>query len=93
MTKRFTAIIIVVNLLMGLLFFLSSQLVLFNLKGFIVEEVNIFSISTGFPYSAGSTPIPTIRVQPVNFPFYVFLVFLIVNAYFIIKLQRNKEKQ
>ena len=93
MTTRITNVIIIVNVIMGLLLFLSSQLVLLNLRGFIVEDVNILSISTGFPYSAGSAPVPTIRVQPVNFPFYVFLAFLIVNAYFIIRLQRNKEKQ
>jgi hypothetical protein len=76
-----------------LLLFLSSQLVLLNLKGFIAEEVNIFSISTGFVHPAGSTPVPTTRLQTANFPFYVFLAFLIVNAYFIMKLQRSKEKQ
>jgi hypothetical protein len=77
---------------MGLLLYFSSQLVLLNLKGFIVEEVNIFSINTGFVQSAGSLPVPTSRLPLANFPFYVFLAFLIVNAYFIIKLQRSKEK-
>ena len=93
MTTRVTTVIIIVNVIMGLLLFLSSQLVLLNLKGFIVEEVNIFSISRGFVYPAGSTPVPTTRLQTANFPFYVFLAFLIVNAYFIMKLQRSKEKQ
>jgi hypothetical protein len=93
MPSRITKVIIIVNVIMGLLLFLSSQLVLLNLKGFIVEEVNIFSISTGFPYSAGSAPVPTIRIQPSNFPFYVFLAFLIINTYFMIKLRRSKEKQ
>jgi len=76
---------------MGLLLFLSSQLILLVLRGFIVEGVNIFSIYTGFVEPAGSLPIPTSRLPLPNFPFYVFLFFLIINAYFIIKLQRSKE--
>jgi hypothetical protein len=92
MTKRFTAIIIIFNIIMGLLLYLSSQLVLLVLRGFIVEGVNIFSIYTGLIQPAGfNPPIPTSRLPLPNFPFYVFMFSLIVNIYFIIKLQRSKE--
>jgi hypothetical protein len=76
---------------MGLLLYLSSQFVLINLQGFIVEGVNIFSIFTGFVQSTGSPPVPTIRLPLANFPFYVFLAFLIVNAYFIISDRETKQ--
>lgn len=91
MAKRFTTNIIIANIIMGLLLYLSSQLALLNLRGFIVEGVNIFSIYTGFVEPAGSPPVPPSRLPLANFPFYVFLVFLIVNTYFIIKLHRDKE--
>jgi hypothetical protein len=90
MTRRFKTIIIA-NIFLGLLLYLSCQFVLINLQGFIVEGVNIFSISTGFVQSAGSPPVPTIRLPLANFPFYVFLAFLIVNAYFIIKDRKAKQ--
>jgi hypothetical protein len=89
MTKTFTAIVIIVNIVMGLLLYLSSQLVLLVLRGFIVEGVNIFSIYTGFVEPAGSLPIPTSRLPLANFPFYVFLFFLIANIFFIIKVKRQ----
>lgn len=76
---------------MGLLLYLSSQFVLINLQGSIVEGVNVFSISTGFVQSAGSQPIPTSHLPLANFPFYVFLAFLIVNAYFIISDRKTKK--
>jgi hypothetical protein len=56
-----------------------------------VEGVNVFSISTGFVQAAGSQPIPTSHPPLANFPFYVFLAFLIVNAYFIIKDKATKQ--
>ena len=92
MTTRITTTIIIANVIMGFLLYLSSQLVLLNLKGFIVEEVNIFSINTGFVYPAGSTPYPTTRLPLANFPFYFFLAFLIVNAYFILRLKDVEKK-
>jgi hypothetical protein len=90
MTKRFTAIIIIItNIIMGLLLYLSSQLVLFNLNGATVSGFNIFSIYLT-PTQVGSVIVPIEWNMP-NFPFYVFPLFLMVNACFIIKLQRNKE--
>ena len=47
MTKRFTAIIIIANVIMGLLLYLSSQLVLSELNGATLSGFNIFSISGG----------------------------------------------
>ena len=91
MAKRFAAIIIIANVVMGLLLYLSSQSVLTTLSSEaypVVFSVGIFSIEIG--YAPSLTPVPQIVWGMPNFPFYVFLLLLIVNAYFIIKLQRNK---
>jgi hypothetical protein len=95
MAKRFTAVIIIANIIMGLALYLSSQLILLNLSGGPNHEVitgfNIFSIYVA--YAQGSSPVPTIVWSLPNVPFYVFILSLIVNAFFIIKLQRNKESK
>jgi len=90
MTKRFTAIILIANIIMGLLLYLSSQLVLFNLNAPPQNPVTVagFNISTIYlqPPQVGSGVIlPLVWGMP-NYPFYVFVLFLIVNACFIIKL-------
>jgi hypothetical protein len=90
MTKRFTAIILIANVIMSFLLYLSSQLVLSILNSATLSGFNIFSIHI-WPTSENS---PYLTVGPhaiPNFPFFVFVVFLLVNAYFIIKLQRDKE--
>jgi hypothetical protein len=90
MAKRLTAIIIVANVIMALLLYLSSQLVLLGLNGGTLSGFNIFLISRA-PISFDNPPL-VLEFTPIpNFPFYVFLVFLVVNTYFIIKLQRDKE--
>lgn len=90
MAKRFTAIIIIFNVIMGLLLFLSSEVVLIALNGKIIEGAGIF-IDSRFPYYPLSNAPPTFTAPLPNFPFFIFLFSLIVNAYFIIKLQRSKE--
>jgi hypothetical protein len=89
MTKRFTAIIIIANVIMGLLLYLSSQLVLSELNGATLSGFNISSIGIT-PTQVGPVIVPIEMVMP-NFPFYIFLFFLIVNACFIIKLLISKE--
>ncbi len=88
MTRRFTAIILITNIIMGLLLYLSSQLVLSELNGATLSGFNIFSISGGQSFE---NPPLALALKVPNAPFYVFLIFLLVNAYFIIKLQRDKE--
>ena len=73
---------------MGLLLYLSSQLVLSELNGATLNGFNIFSISGG--RSSENPPI-ALALKVPNFPFYVFILFLLVNAYFIIKLLISKE--
>ena len=97
MAKRFPVIIIVANIIMGLLMFLSCQSMLLSLVGSQgnyarVGGVSIGSISVG-AVSVGGSPIPLVIVQEPNLPSYAFILFLIVNAFFIIKLQRNKESK
>ena len=89
MTTRLTTVIIA-NVILGLLLYLSSQLVFWvlnsaTLSGFSIFSISIVPISENPPYlTVGPHAIP-------NLPFYVFVVFLLVNTYFIIKLQRDKE--
>ena len=89
MTKRFTAIILIANVIMGLLLYLSSQLVLSELNGATLSGYSITSIGIT-PTQTGPVIVP-IAMSMANFPFYVFLLFLIVNACFIIKLLISKE--
>ena len=89
MTKRFTAIILIANVIMGLLLYLSSQLVLSELNGATLSGYSITSIGIT-PTQVGQVIVP-IAMSMANFPFYVFVLFLIVNACFIIKLLISKE--
>jgi len=89
MAKRFTAIIIIANIIMGLLLYLSSQLVLSELNGSTLSGYSITSIGIT-PKQVGQVIVP-IAMAMANYPFYVFVLFLIVNACFIIKLLISKE--
>jgi hypothetical protein len=92
MTKRFTAIIIIANIIMGLLLYLSSQAILLHLASnhpiLTVTGVNIDKIYIG-AVQASSSPIPLVITAYPNFPFYVLWLPIIVNAYFIIKVNRS----
>jgi hypothetical protein len=92
MTKRFTAIILIANVIMGLLLYLSSQLVLSELNGATLSGFTLTSIGIAPAPVAGQVIVPIAIVMP-NFPFYVFLLFLIVNACFITKLLISKENK
>jgi hypothetical protein len=94
MAKGFTAIIIIANLIMGLLLYLSSQSVLTTLSSEaypVTFSVGIFSIEIG--YAPSLNPVPQIVWLMPNYPSYVFVLFLIVNACFIIKLLISKESK
>ena len=86
MTKRLVTIIIAVNILTGLLMFLSSEYAFWLLRGLIIENVGVFTIQQGFQetFSHDYNPLP-------NFPFFMFLISLSLNIYFLIKLRKNKE--
>jgi hypothetical protein len=87
MTRRFTIIIIISNIVLSLLFFLSSEFVLIALNGKIVQGANIF-IDSAFPYNFPDAP-PTSTAPLPNYPFFVLIFALIINSYFLIRL-RNK---
>lgn len=94
MTKRFTAITVVANMIMGLLLYLSSQLVLFDLNAppqnpVTVAGFNIFTINLQPPQVGSGVILPLAWGIP-NYPTYAFATFLLVNACFIITLLRNK---
>jgi hypothetical protein len=89
MPKRFTAVIIIANIIMGLLLYLSSQFMLSEINGYVLTGFNLIQIDLA-PAQTGQVIIP-IAMAGANFPFYVFVLFLIVNACFIIKLLISKE--
>jgi hypothetical protein len=89
MTKRFTAIILIANVIMGLLLYLSSQLMLSEINGSVVNNYSLTTIVI-VPAQTGQAIAPIAMVLP-NYPFYVFLFFLGVNACFIVKLLTSKE--
>ena len=89
-SNRFTTYVFIFNALMAFLLFLSSQFVLFILKGTIVQNVGIY-IDYGFP-STPEGPIPTIHAPLPNYPLFVFISILIGNAILILLLRRRQKK-
>jgi len=87
-TTRLTTVIIA-NVIMGLLLYLSSQLMLSEINGSVLTGYTLTTIGLA-PAQTGQVIIP-IAISMANFPFYVFILFLIVNACFIIKLLISKE--
>jgi len=90
MAKRFRAVIIVANIVMGVLLYLSSQLVLSDLNGSTITSFNVFSIG-GAPSQVPGQAYPPIAWSIPNYPIYVLISFLVVNACFIAVLIMQKE--
>jgi hypothetical protein len=92
MTKRFTAIILIANIIMGLLLYLSSQAILLHLASnhpvLTLTGVNLDKIYIGAVQPASSSSPLIITAYP-NLPFYFLWLPLIVNAYFIIKVIKS----
>jgi hypothetical protein len=95
--KRFPIIIIVANIIMNLLIYLSSQAVLLplvatqqNYQG--IGDVNFWAFSVS-AVSVGGSPIPLIIFGSPNLPSYTFLLLLIINAFFTLRLARTKQIQ
>jgi uncharacterized membrane protein YwaF len=82
-SNRLAEFIMIFNLIMGLLFFVSSQLMLIFINQYEgVAYVGITQITVG-----------TLRglVEPIpNLPFYILLLTLISNAIFLVVLLRSK---
>ena len=95
MTTKLTTAIIIVNVIMGLLLFLSSQQVLFDLNAppqspVTVAGFNFFSINVQPPQVGSGIILPLAWTIP-NYPYYVFALFLVVDVIFIIKLQIDRK--
>ena len=92
MTKRFTAIILIVNIIMGLLLYLSSQAMLLHLASnhpvLTLTEVNLDKIYIGAVQPASSSSPLIITAYP-NLPFYFLWLPLMVNTYFVIKVIKS----
>jgi hypothetical protein len=82
-SKRLVVFIIIFNLIMGLLFFVSSQLMLILINQYEgVAYVGITQIAVG-TFRGLVEPYP-------NLPFYILLLSLISNAIFLFVLLRSK---
>jgi hypothetical protein len=94
MTRKFTLGIIIANMIMGLFLYLSSQLVLFDFNAppqnpLTIAGLNIFTINVQPPQVGSEIILPITWTIP-NYPIYVFVVFLLVNACFIVLMLRGK---
>jgi hypothetical protein len=95
MATKLTTAMVIANVLMSLLVYLSSQLVLFNLNAppqnpITVAGFNFFSINVQPPQVGSGVILPLAWAIP-NYPSYFFALFLIVNALFMIKLLIDKK--
>ena len=87
-SKRFTTIIIIFNLIMAIHLFLASELILLQLQGYKVVSVDT-SIDYDYPITPNGTPIPTAALFPIlNYPLIIFSIMLIVNILFYFRLRK-----
>jgi hypothetical protein len=76
---------------MGLLLFLSSQIILIALSNNVVRNVGFF-IDYSSSYSGPIEYAPTGITAPLpNYPLFVFILTLIVDMILIARLRRNNE--
>jgi len=86
MIKKIT-VIILFNIFTGVLFFLSSEALLFALRGLVVKGANVF-IDYSFPASPAGYEPPTITGPLPNFPLFILVFSVIINIYFLIKYRK-----
>jgi hypothetical protein len=91
-TKKFSAAIIIANIVAGLLLYLSTQAMLLHLTAtnpyLTVTGVNIDKIYIGAVQPATSPNQLVITAYP-NLPFYVLLLPLLLNAFLTVKVWRS----
>ena len=86
-SNRLTTYIITFNLVIGLLLFLSSQIILLNLVGYKVVNVGV-SIQYDHSFSPNGYPPPTSALYPIpNYPLMIFIIMVIVNLVFYYKIR------
>ena len=97
MTKKFTAIIIGVNMLLLGVLFVSGDSVMAYLASashqsppLMISSFNVFNYVM-VPYQGGSSPAPAFAESMVYWPCYVFILGLILNIAFAIKLLLAKD--
>jgi hypothetical protein len=94
LAKRFPLATIISNVIIGLFLYLSSQATLLQLVGTTNSYVRISGLSfLSFFEGAvqvGSSPVPLVIVSEPNLPSYIFMVSMIVNVCFTIKLLYTK---
>jgi hypothetical protein len=83
-SNRFVTVIIGFNAIVGLLFFLSSEGMLLSLVGEKVLDVGlIIGYTNIYPNSMVGPIIP-------NYPLFLFIITLIVNLYFVYRVNQTK---
>jgi hypothetical protein len=89
-TKKFMTIAISFNILIGLLLFLSSEIVLTALNGAVVKGAGVF-IDYASSYSGPIQYTPTgVSAPLLNYPLFVLMSALAVNVFFLIRLRMTK---
>ncbi len=89
MSKRFTTVLIIFNLIMAIHLFLASELILLQLQGYKVVSVST-SIDYDYPITPNGTPIPRAVLFPIiNYPLIIFSIMLIVNILFYFKFRNQ----
>ena len=88
---RFTTYIILFNLIMDFLLFISNQLIIIVLNGKVVIGSNFYIYSEYTQaYFSGPTHIPTAISLPIpNYPLILFIILLSVNIFFCYKLRKT----
>jgi hypothetical protein len=88
-SKRFAAITIVFNIIMALLMLISYQLILILFEGHGSIIVEGFWLYGEGPYPSGEPQL--VSTHPtLNFPLIIFILILIVDSYFLVRIRRNK---
>lgn len=85
--------VIIVNVILAFFMLLFAQVIFIALANNYVKVVAVtpLDITTQIITSPNSTPIPTVTEPSMpNYPFFIFLALLIVNAVFAIQLKKKK---
>jgi hypothetical protein len=100
MAKTFTAVVIFVNILLGVLLFLSNESIIASLAAgshsqtpLLVTNFSIFSYVTTYFTYPGSPVAPALALSTPYYPFYIFMLALVLNICFIIKVLITKDKE
>jgi|GEM_PF-5024680 len=81
--------LVIINIIFGILLFLSSEFLLFILKDKLVKDIGLF---IGYTFTDFPPP-PTVTDPLPNYPLLMFIIMIIINlAYLVWFLRRRHQK-